>query len=98
MLIVAAKIKTQPGRRDDFIKAAQPVIAATRGEAGCVRYELYASTENANEVMYFEQWTSRAALDAHMQTPHLVAFRELRVKEGLVEGQSDVQIFEVSGS
>ena len=96
MIIVAAKIRTKPGKRDDFIKAAQSVIAATRAESGCLRYELYASTEDVNGLMYFEEWANRAALDAHMKTPHLVAFKKLREERGMIDGQSDVRMFEAT--
>ena len=98
MVIVSAKIKTKPGKRDDFIKAAESVIAATRAEAGCLKYELYASTEDADGLMYYEEWHSRAALEEHMKAPHLTAFKKLREERGLIDGAADVRIFDVSVS
>ena len=95
MLIVSAKITTKPGKRDAFIKGAQPCIAATRKEDGCHFYELYASTENPNLVMYFEKWTDRAALDKHLKAPHMAEFDKVKAEQDLVEGDMDLGIYEI---
>ena len=55
MIVVEARIKVNPGKREAFIEAAQPVIAATRKEQGNICYELYASTEDENLLLYFER-------------------------------------------
>lgn len=94
MLIVSAKFTTKPGKRDAFIKGAQPCIAATRKEEGCLLYELYASTEDANQVMYFEKWTDRAALDKHLQAPHMAEFDKVKAEQDLVDGDMDLGIYE----
>lgn len=94
MVIVSARIKTTPGKRDTFIEAAQSVIAATRKEEGCLCYELYASTEDKNLLMYFEKWESREALKKHTESAHIKAFMEKRAAEKLQDGQSDLQIFD----
>jgi quinol monooxygenase YgiN len=96
MVIVSAKILTAPGRRDEFIKAAQECIAATRKEAGCLQYELYASTEDPDRLMYFEQWTSREALDTHIKSAHMVKFAQEKKERGLQIGNSELGIFQVA--
>lgn len=95
MLIVAAKITAAPGKRDAFIAAAQPCIAATRKEDGCHLYELYASTENPDKLIYYEQWESRAALDRHLVAPHMKEFAKAKEEGGLQIGDAELGIFEV---
>lgn len=94
MVVVGAKITCKAGKRDEFIRLAQPCIAATRKEAGCIFYTLYASTDNAVDLLYYELWESRAALDAHIASPHMAEFAAIKEKHDLQAGR-DVQIHEV---
>lgn len=96
MLIVAAKIITAPGKRDAFIKAAQPCIAATRKEGGCILYELYASSEDENKLLYYEHWKSRADLDKHLVAEHMKQFEQVKKDQGLQSGDTEIGIFEVA--
>jgi quinol monooxygenase YgiN len=96
MLIVSAKITTAPGKRDAFVQAAQPCIAATRREDGCFLYELYASTEHPDKLMYFERWTSRDALDRHLASPHMAEFAAVKKEQNLQIGDSEIGIHTVS--
>jgi len=92
MIVVAAKVTVLPGKRDAFIQAAQPCIAATRREEGCLFYTLYGSTENENQLLYYEQWTSRDALQRHLESAHMAAFGTAIA--GIKEGELDVTIYD----
>lgn len=83
MILVIATISLNPGKRDAFIQAAQPCIAATRNEEGCLHYQLLSSTDDGDTVVFYERWTSREALDKHQASPHIKAFREVRRTEKL---------------
>lgn len=96
MIIVEARIALNPGKKAAFIEAAQPVIAATRKEAGNIVYELLASTENENELMYFERWTDRGALDAHIKSAHMQAWTKTREELALVAGPSEVVVYDIA--
>ncbi len=96
MLIVSAKITVAPGKRDTFIKEAQPCIDATRREEGCFCYELYASTEHPDKVMFFERWSGREALDRHIATPHMAAFAKVKKEQGLQVGETDLGMYTVN--
>ncbi len=93
MVIVSAKATAAPGKRDAFIKAAQESIAATRKEDGCICYELYASTEHPDKLMYYEQWASRDALDKHSKSAHMAKFAQDKKDNALQAGEVDVAIF-----
>ncbi len=96
MLIVTAKVTASAGRRDEFVQAAQPCIAATRKEEGCVFYELYAATDNPDMLMYYEKWISREALAQHMESEHMKAFARVKEERGLQTGELVVAIFDVA--
>ncbi|MCC8189366.1 MAG: antibiotic biosynthesis monooxygenase [Planctomycetes bacterium] len=96
MIIVAAKCKAKPGKRDAFIQAAQPCIEATRKEEGCLFYTLYASTENDVDLLYFERWTSREALKAHGASAHMRAFAEAKKAGDIEDGPAVVEVYDVA--
>jgi quinol monooxygenase YgiN len=97
MIIVFVAVTTPAGTRDEFLKAAQPCIAATRKEAGCRQYELLASTENPDGLHYFERWDSREALDRHMNSPHMAAFGKIKKEKHLQIDESKVtNIYDVA--
>ena len=95
MIIVEAKCKAKPGKRDAFIEAAQPCIAATRREKGCITYRLYKSTENDVDLLYFEIWTDRDALASHAASDHMKAFAEAKKAGGVEEGSADVTVYDI---
>ena len=47
------------------------LIEPTRAEAGCVTYDLMQNRAEPTDFTFFEEWTSDAALDAHLETEHL---------------------------
>lgn len=61
--------------RPDSIEALRPILLGmlepTRQEAGCIRYELINNTADPAEFLFIEEWANQAAIDAHMETPHL---------------------------
>jgi quinol monooxygenase YgiN len=77
MIYVLATLIVKPEKRADFLENARDVIAATRREHGCVRYDLTSSITEPNEFIFVEQWESREALAAHFETPHLQHWRKL---------------------
>jgi quinol monooxygenase YgiN len=65
------------------------MLVPTRGEPGCISYELYES-DSKGRFYFDETWESRAALDKHIATPH---FRHLEQTIGeLLEGPLEVNI------
>ena len=77
MIYVLATLIVKPEKRGDFLENARDVIAATRREAGCLRYDLTSSITEPNEFVFVERWASREALAAHFDTPHLQDWRRV---------------------
>ncbi len=77
MVYVIATLHIHPEKRADFLEDARTVIAHTVREAGCESYDLLSSITEPNEFLFVERWTSRDALAAHFETPHLREWRRL---------------------
>jgi len=71
MLTVVAEIIARPGCHERLRRELEALIAPTRAEEGCLQYDLHVSTDNPGHFLFFENWTSREALDRHLATPHL---------------------------
>ena len=76
MIYLIATLEIKPGSLPDIMAAVTPCIAATRKEAGCISYDLVHSLTGENCLMFIERWKDKAALDAHFQEPHLIAWRK----------------------
>lgn len=71
---VIAQLEAKPELATRLRAALAPLIAATLQEAGCLRYQLHQSLDNPHGWMLHEEWESEAALKAHQQEPHFIAF------------------------
>ena len=43
-------------------------------EPGCLRFDVCSDPDRPNDVFLYELYTDRAAFDAHLASPHFVAF------------------------
>ncbi|MBN2138330.1 MAG: antibiotic biosynthesis monooxygenase [Sedimentisphaerales bacterium] len=73
-LTVAARIKAKPGKEQQTKDALLALIEPTHKEAACIDYILHQGAEDKSLFLFYENWTSKEALDEHLQTPHLQAF------------------------
>ena len=70
-LHVVATIPAKPDAIDAIRSALQAMMRATRDEEGCLAYDLFESAAAPGTFVTVERWTDQAALDAHLQTPHV---------------------------
>ncbi|GLQ53533.1 putative quinol monooxygenase [Devosia nitrariae] len=89
MIYVIATIRIRPDALEAYATLAQPCIAATRREAGCLLYDLDASTTDPETLVFVQKWESREALADHLNAPHVVAFREA-IKPYVIEAQVEI--------
>ncbi|HEX6280075.1 MAG TPA: putative quinol monooxygenase [Pyrinomonadaceae bacterium] len=68
---VVAHITAKPEKVDETRELLLSLIEPTRVEEGCVTYELMQNTADPTDFTFVEEWTSDAALDAHLETEHL---------------------------
>lgn len=72
--LVIARIEVRPDAWEIFVAAATACIEATRHEPGCLGYEFHESLTMPCRFVSFESWETRADIDRHMGSEHMVAF------------------------
>ena len=92
MIVVTSKFKSLPGMRGKVIELSRPCVEATRKEEGCLRYELFVSSEDDVTLQFVEEWTDLESLRTHIKTSHLAEFKEQR--KGSVEEGGVLKVFE----
>lgn len=75
IVTVCARLTAHPGQEDALLEATVPLIAATRAEQGCLRYDLVRADETPTLFQFLEEWESHEALAKHLATEHIGAFR-----------------------
>ncbi len=70
-ITVVATFQAKRGQEAELQKALISLVAPTRQELGCINYDLHVSPEEPGKFLFYENWTSRAALDLHLQSPHI---------------------------
>ncbi|MCC6465942.1 MAG: antibiotic biosynthesis monooxygenase [Planctomycetes bacterium] len=75
MLTVIAKVRAKPGKEQVVEAELRALVAPTRRETGCLNYDLHVSQTEKGVFLFYENWTSREALDAHARSPHMNAWR-----------------------
>lgn len=74
-LTVVARIRAKPGMEDVVLQSLLAMVEATRREAGCLNYDLHVSPDDPGLFLFYENWESKAHLDAHAQSAHIQVFR-----------------------
>lgn len=82
MIIVAGTIRIDPDKSEAFLPHAEKMLTATRKEAGCLVYSYAFDVEDAGLVRIYEEWDSRAHLEAHFKVPHMDDWRAALIEIG----------------
>lgn len=94
MLIVAGSIIAEPGGREPFLTAVQPMVSATLNEAGCHEYAFTPDPNDDDRVLLYELWDDQAALDAHFASAHMAAWQKTR--KGLAVTSASIKKYVIS--
>ncbi|MBK6938948.1 MAG: antibiotic biosynthesis monooxygenase [Planctomycetes bacterium] len=74
-LTVVATFTAKRGKEAEAKAALTALVAPTRAERGCVNYDLHQSAEDPRQFLFHENWTGKAELDRHLETPHIAALK-----------------------
>lgn len=92
---VVARVVARPGKVEELRAVLQGLVEPTRKEPGCVTYELLQNKADPTDFTFVEEWSSEAALDAHLQSPHL---RNARMRlPDLAAADPDIRRYTVVG-
>jgi len=92
---VVAHLSALPNKIEETKALLLSVLAPTRKETGCIRYELHQNNANPQDLTFIEEWDNDAALDAHLQTPHITA--ALVKVPSLLAGAPDIRRYTLVG-
>ena len=87
-LTIIARFRAKAGQEARLLQELKRLPVPTRAEVGCIDYDLHQSQSDPALFVFYENWASQAALDAHFETPLLQAF--LKLVPELVEGPLDI--------
>jgi quinol monooxygenase YgiN len=91
-VILAVIVKAKSGQEQVVKEVLQALVEPTRKEQGCICYNLHQSKSDKAQFMFYEQWASQAALDAHGKAPHMKDLGE-KLKDRTEKG--DFTLYEV---
>ena len=71
MYTIIGTVTARPDTREELASLLMAQVAPTRAEAGCINYDFHIDAADPCVFVFYENWTDRAALDAHLAMPHL---------------------------
>jgi quinol monooxygenase YgiN len=74
-VFVVTHVDVPPPNKDACIELLTAHVKASRGDPGCVRYEVFQQADRPNHFSAVEAWASRADFDAHVVAGHTRDFR-----------------------
>jgi quinol monooxygenase YgiN len=74
VIVVQGWARFAPADIEALRAAVADLIAATRAEEGCLDYAYGEDLQEPGLVWVCERWRDEAALNAHLQQPHIAAF------------------------
>jgi quinol monooxygenase YgiN len=72
-IILTAMVKAKPGEEEAVKAVLLELVEPTRKEPGCLCYNLHQSKSDKTQFMFYEQWASQEAIDAHGKAPPMKA-------------------------
>ena len=72
---VIARVQARAEHRAEMETELRHMVAATRAEPGCLRYDLFADLDGGAGFSLFEAYRDAAALEAHRLSAHYQAYR-----------------------
>ena len=73
--VILVDFQLKPGTKAEFRRAIDAnARSSCRDERGCSRFDVVEARDDADRILLYEIYDSRAAFEEHLKTPHLAAF------------------------
>ncbi|WP_179504240.1 MULTISPECIES: putative quinol monooxygenase [unclassified Sphingomonas] len=92
MILVMGTFRLPTASFEAAAPLMRKVIEATRAEDGCLAYAYSHDALDPELIHVSEQWSDRAAIDAHFKTAHMATWAEERKALGLSE--RNIRVYE----
>lgn len=73
-LTIVADIRAVDGKAALVHAELEKLVAPTRAEAGCLRYDLHRDRADPAHFLFYETWADRDLWQAHMSAPHIASY------------------------
>jgi quinol monooxygenase YgiN len=90
---IIGMVVAKPEKREELRAILAAQVGPTRAEPGCMNYDFHVDVTDPNAFMFYENWRSRADLDAHLKMPHLEPLQS-RVDE-LLASPVEIRFYEM---
>ena len=93
MIKIVAKCHVKPEGKEEFLKLAETLVAASKAEEGNIDYALHESVQDPYALAFIEVWRDPAAIDSHNHSEHFTTiFPQLGA---LCDGPDDIAVYKV---
>jgi quinol monooxygenase YgiN len=96
VIVVIARFRPAPGRRDELLALLEEVQEASRADDGCLNYGYYSEIVDSERFIAVEEWRDTEALASHLRQPHVA--RLIAALPELAQGRLEIAAHEVSRS
>lgn len=90
---VVARVVAIPENVEQVRAILMGLIEPTRKEEGCIQYQLLQNDTDTSDFTFVEEWASKAALDAHLDSSHIEAASDKL--EGLIASEPDICLYKL---
>lgn len=74
-VVVVAIVTAAEGKSEQAEALIRTIIPPTHSEMGCVAFALHRDLDDLHKLVLVERWSNREALERHLVSDHLAAFR-----------------------
>ena len=92
MIIVLGSVTVREDTLEQALTLSHSHVARSRSEAGCISHNVNIDGENANRLVFVEQWQDMASLEKHFQVPESGEFVQAMAK--LAEVAPELKIYQ----
>ncbi|MBE6019184.1 MAG: antibiotic biosynthesis monooxygenase [Clostridiales bacterium] len=90
MIVLNVTYRCKPGMREKLLETikTEGIDAASRAEAGNIKYDYYLSAQDDNEILLLEKWRDAGAVSSHQEEAHFKRLGEIKgefVEETILE-------------
>jgi quinol monooxygenase YgiN len=96
MIVIHGTIRIPAENMADARPVMKALVDATRKEDGCIAYTFGEVVGDPGLILIAETWRDQAAVGAHFNAPHFVAWREANAELGVTDRQ--LTVFETTSA
>ena len=94
MIMVTGSVTARQDSFEQVKKLSLEHVHRSRTEPGCISHAVHVDCENPLRLVFFEQWTDRAALSAHFAVPASRDF--VRALQSLAAAATTIELYDAT--